>query len=225
MAVSTFAASVGRRRGLGAALVVAGWVVAALAVAQPQQDAERERLRAEIRQLRTDAEALLASLGDRALPENVASQRVNLEIALNAAPRADVETQTSALEWHRNRLSRAIELLRAALAGVDSPAPQRDRAPPAPLIAAADAFFAGDYEKTITLTTQATLAQPRARAHALLLRAAARYALYLLDGERQAELVEAATEDVRACRLADATVEPAERYFSPRFRQFFAATR
>ncbi len=55
--------------------------------------------------------------------------------------------------------------------------------------------------------------------------AAAHSVDYLLDGERAAEVRELAAESVRACRRADPGVEPGDAFFSPRFREFFAATR
>lgn len=88
-------------------------------------------------------------------------------------------------------------------------------------------FFSGDYGATIEqlapLDTPQAMA-PAASAHGHLLRAAARYALFLLGGEQDFTLRGGAIEDILACRTADAELEPGE-LFSPRFRDFFTATR
>ncbi|MCP4658867.1 MAG: protein kinase [bacterium] len=97
-----------------------------------------------------------------------------------------------------------------------------DGEPSPRLVEAAEAFLSGEYDKTINAASQATFTRPKARAHAELLRAAAHYADYLLDGERAADVKELAAESVRACRRADRSVEPVDAFFSPRFREFFA---
>ncbi len=105
-----------------------------------------------------------------------------------------------------------------------SPPSRSPRRPSAKLRQAANAYFAGDYETAITLL-ESRFTSRKSRAHALLLRAAARYALFLLGGETDYAQRGTAAEDVAACRRADPSLEPAEDLFSPRFRDFFAATR
>ena len=63
------------------------------------------------------------------------------------------------------------------------------------------------------------------RAQAHLLRAASRYALFLLGGESDYQLRGQAAEDILAARQLAPKMEPAEGAFSPRFIDFFAATR
>ncbi len=108
-----------------------------------------------------------------------------------------------------------------------SPASRVAPRPPAPrkLRQAADAYFAGDYTAAITLLSESTFNQSKSRAHALLLRAAARYALFLLGGETDYALRGQAADDVAACKVAAPDLVPDEGIFSPRFRDFFAATR
>ena len=67
----------------------------------------------------------------------------------------------------------------------------------------------------------ARLKERRARAHASLLLAASRYALYLEGGELDDEMRTAAIEDARACREEDEALAPSARFFSPRFVLFF----
>ncbi len=90
---------------------------------------------------------------------------------------------------------------------------------------AADAYFAGDYEAAISRLSESSFRQGKSRAHALLLRAAARYTLFLLGGENDYALRGQAAEDVTACKAADPELGPDEALFSPRFRDFFAAAR
>ncbi len=106
-----------------------------------------------------------------------------------------------------------------------APVRRRSGPPPRKLSQAADAYFAGDYNATVTLLMEHTFKQRKARAHALLLRAAARYALFLLSGETDYALRGQAADDLAACREAAPDLAPDEGLFSPRFRDFFAATR
>ena len=105
--------------------------------------------------------------------------------------------------------------------------------PPEPLLAAADAWLRGEPEAVLAALggprpapeagPEAGLGfrEPRARAHALLLRGAAAFALYQAGGGRDPELLEAARLDLEECRRTDPSVEPVPRAFSPRFRAFF----
>jgi len=58
-----------------------------------------------------------------------------------------------------------------------------------------------------------------------LLRAASRYALFLLGGESDYQLRGQAAEDILAARRLAPELEPTEGAFSPRFRDFFTSTR
>lgn len=105
------------------------------------------------------------------------------------------------------------------------PPPRRQSSsPPRKLIQAADAYLAGDYQGAIAILGATRYRSGKTRAHLHLLRAASRYALFLLGGEDDYGLRGEAIEDVLACRRADASLVPGEDLFSPRFRQFFAAT-
>lgn len=95
---------------------------------------------------------------------------------------------------------------------------------PAALLAALDAYLAGRYEAVVAVDP-ATLAEPRARAHALLLRAAARHTQAQLRGADGAALLDQAAADVRAARALDAQLSPDPALYSPRFRAFWAQTR
>ena len=96
---------------------------------------------------------------------------------------------------------------------------------PAPLLTAARAFFAGQYAETSRLLDGTRFDGTRPKAHALLFRAAARYSLYVLGGQKDRRQVDAARDDVRACRRLDPALTPDTSAFSPRFAEFFKATR
>ena len=106
------------------------------------------------------------------------------------------------------------------------PPPSRPSSPlpSAKLRQAADAFFAGEYEETVRLLVTLQSSSAKTQAHGLLLRSAARYALFLLGGETDYALRGLATEDVTACREASPDLVPNQEAFSPRFRDFFAGT-
>lgn len=106
-------------------------------------------------------------------------------------------------------------------APMPEPEPLPPARPPAELHAAATAYLKGDYETAVGLLDAIDSMDGRTMAHALLLRSAARYALYFFGGEKDASLLKAAGEDAALCRRQDASVVPTERIFSPRFRAFF----
>ncbi len=108
---------------------------------------------------------------------------------------------------------------------IPPPPPRSSTPPPVKLIQAAGAYFGGDYAGAVTLLSDSSFRQRKARAHALLLRAAARYALFLLGGEVDYAQRGQAAEDVTACKAVDPDLAPDEGVFSPRFRDFYAAAR
>lgn len=171
---------------------------------------ERDRLAA----LRDTARALLEETEDLAEEfPGVAEERGELAEELAAAD-ADAFRGTGLAELvlRRQRLTAAVGSTRAAA-----------EAPPAGLLAAADAYFAGDLELAVDLAEDAELETPKARAHAALLRAAARFSLWQAEGGGNLELLEAARRDVRAAREADPEIAPLPSAFSPRFLAFFEA--
>ena len=119
----------------------------------------------------------------------------------------------------------AAEIVPPPAASPPPSSSRRPRRPPAKLRQAAGAYLSGDYEAVVTGLAEIQFRQRKTRAHALLLRAAARYAQFLLGGETDYALRGQAAEDVTACKAAAPDLEPAEELFSPRFRDFFAAAR
>ena len=104
-------------------------------------------------------------------------------------------------------------------------ASDRPAAPPADLLKAARAYFDGRYEESLALLSRLAGLRGRAAAQSHLFRAAARFALYRVGREADASLASQATQDVIACRRADASLSPDPQAFSPAFAEFFRRSR
>ena len=100
---------------------------------------------------------------------------------------------------------------------VAKPAPTANT-PPAPLEEAFENYLAGRYAKVVRLNPEA-ITDTRARFHAYLIRAAARFTLAQISSDN-AEL-DGARADARAARALDGRATPDAALFSPRFRTFF----
>ncbi len=146
-------------------------------------------------------------------PPQVGSRRSEVEQLVAESDRLAAEAPAAEAEALRERLATAV----ARLQGAAAP-------PPEELLSAADAFFAGDYDRTLELLDGARFRDNRSVAHAHLLAAAARFALAAGAGDREEALLDEARRDVEACYRADPALRPAAEAFSPRFVEFFAAT-
>ncbi|MBD8526140.1 hypothetical protein [Pseudomarimonas arenosa] len=93
---------------------------------------------------------------------------------------------------------------------------------PAVLRQAADLYFAGRYQDLLKLEAQ-SVSDGRARAHALMLRAAAGFSLAEQNGDQRG--LDQARQDVRAARSAQASLAPDRAAFSPKFIAFWSNTR
>jgi tetratricopeptide (TPR) repeat protein len=93
--------------------------------------------------------------------------------------------------------------------------------PPPALVDAAASFFSGDYQRTISVLDKASFGEARATAQALLLRAAARYALFMVSGGKDEKLRALAAADAGECHRRDPKLTPARTAFSPGFADFF----
>lgn len=100
---------------------------------------------------------------------------------------------------------------------VETPLAQRV---PAPLLDAFRNYLGGRYADVVKLNPDA-FGDPRARAQALLVRAAARQ----IQGELDGSGADAARADIRAVRALNPTLTPDPALFSPRFRSLYNATR
>jgi hypothetical protein len=95
-----------------------------------------------------------------------------------------------------------------------------ERLPPARLVRAVDNYLAGRYAEAARIEPESFPAA-RTRFHAFLVRAAARYTLAQINGDK--ELQAAARSDAHAARLLDDKTALDEALFSPKFRAFYAA--
>lgn len=90
----------------------------------------------------------------------------------------------------------------------------------------ANAYLSGDFTAAAAWAGEAALEPtPRALAEALLLRAAARFELYVLGGERDLAALERIRTDLRRARQLGVGEQLNERAYPPRFRALFASTR
>jgi hypothetical protein len=155
-----------------------------------------------------------ASDSDSAEAQSLASALTEGRASLGSADAVRLQGAVQAIEAAGRTLD--VAHARRALAG-------QVRGRLQPLV---EAYFGGDFALAAQWADeQALRGVPLALAEALLLRAAARYELYVLGGERDLDLIDRIREDVRAARQADAGIQPSERAFSPRFRVLFASTR
>ncbi len=159
------------------------------------------------------ARRVLRSLGDLKpyppqLAQRVAAMEEDLEAATDALDNADPEE----LVELQDRLTVSLSQLKRAA--------QR---PPLKLVEAFQAYSVGEFEAVIEILDTGRW-RPRAASHACLLKAAARHALFLLEGEQQRELLVAARSDIAQCQEGSAPLEPSADYFSPRFLSFHLRT-
>jgi hypothetical protein len=193
-------------------------------LAKEKTSAERSRaILREVGQSVQEARAVLADASRRRLlPVEARKRRAELERELKEAQRAGPNTSPSDLINLRDRVVKSAANLRMALnrppGGVTPPA---DRTIPPSLLAAADAYFQGDYDKAARTLESANFQQPRAAAQARLLRGAARYGIFVTGGEKDDRLREKAIEDIRECLRLDPNIAVSSLAFSPRFVEFF----
>ena len=96
--------------------------------------------------------------------------------------------------------------------------PAAGERPPPRLVRALEDYLAGSYAEAARIDPDA-LPQARARFHALLIRAAARYTIAQLGGDKAA--LTAARADAAAAFRLDPRTVPDEMVFSPAFRSFY----
>lgn len=143
-------------------------------------------------------------------------------IGADAAAQRSAATQAQALQAARGAsdlpsldralgdAARAIKDLDSAIAAAPKPAPEALRA-------LARSYFGADYASAAAWNQEAALAgDARARAQALLLRAAARWQVYMRGGAQDRALAAQVDTDLRAARRLDAGLQPSELAFSPK---------
>jgi len=174
----------------------------------------RSQLYQEIDGLKGKARSLFATLDHTGgYPSRISRLRRDVEQIVLQTQSLGTSPSPQALEDHRDRLAGALRALQNAF-----------QPPPAELISAVQAYFSGSYDEVVAILDDLDLKSKRARAHAALLLAAARFGLYRAGGEEDEALVEAAGQAIREAHEAEPRLVPLERAFSPGFIAFFNET-
>jgi hypothetical protein len=163
--------------------------------AKPELAAAASAKSAELNGLESDATRLSQDL-ERAI--------VNVDAALLGSTGAAANAASA----------RATALKLAANAALAAAAPLARQAAPPALAQISKSFFGGDFKAAAQTNVESL--QGKALAHALLVRAAARYSMYVAQGESKAEQLNAVKADLSRAKSVDATVRPSAKYFSPR---------
>jgi len=193
---------------------------------QAKEKNSAERSKAILREVRQTAQEARGVLADarrrRPLPEQALKPRADLEKELKEAQKTTPNTPPSDLTRLRERIEKSAANLRIALSRPrEVTTPPADRTIPPALLAAAAAYFEGDYDRAARTLESASFQQPRAAAQARLLRGAARYGIFVTGGEKDDHLRERAIEDIRECLRLDPNIVVSSVAFSPRFVEFF----
>ncbi len=143
-------------------------------------------------------------------PPGLRSRRDRLQGLLNRAIDAGEGVPPGELESLEADLEQAIQALESAATP-----------PPRALREAAEAFFAGEYARTLELLDGPRWRGSLTLAHAALLRAAARWSLWRRAPDPDPELLVAARADVAECAERVPGLEPLEAWYPPAFRAFF----
>ena len=172
---------------------------------------QRDQLYRDIDELKGKARSLFATIDRNSdYTPNIGRLRRRVEQIVLETESLGSAPSPQALEDHRERLSDAIRELQNSF-----------RSPPPELITAVDAYFSGSYDEVVAVLGEVELKEKRSRAHAALLLAAARFALYRAGGEQDDTLLAAALRSIREAREAEPGLLPLERAFSPGFIAFF----
>lgn len=102
-----------------------------------------------------------------------------------------------------------------------APGPTAPAGPPPHLLAAAQAYFAGQYRRAAELLPEAESLGGKAATHGVALRAAARYASFVATGEKDQALLEQARADLKTLRRLDSAFALDGQSFSPKVVAFF----
>ncbi len=146
-------------------------------------------------------------------PNQVGSRRTAVRELLDETGTSKGAARPSELDALKERLTVAVGRLRRAA-----------KRPPRTLRQAAEAYLRGAYQEVLDLLAESSFEEARARAHACILQAASRHALFVLTGSADGELLARAQGDAVACFELPAAPSLPEAYFSPRFRDFYLST-
>jgi len=182
------------------------------------------RMLGRLNQIRQQEQRLLAGCQPKALTADTAQKSTNAEppppvpapvaepppVAATPPPVASVE-KPAARKPPADKVAPAEESKAAEAA--------KPAGPPSRLVQAFDNYLAGRYDAAARIDP-VSLTGTRARFHALLIRAAARYTQSLIAGNK--DLLSAARADAVAAHALVPDAAPDAALFSPRFRAFYA---
>ena len=148
-------------------------------------------------------------------------------IATEAAARTQAAAQRQALERalagkDSKAIDSALASAASAIRGLDAAIAAAPKPAPAELRTLVGWYLAANYAEAARWNQLDRLSDDRARAHALLLRAAARWHLYVRGGEQDQGLIAAVDADLRDAKRRDQTLKPNTQAFSPKLIARFA---
>lgn len=148
-------------------------------------------------------------------------------IGSDAAARSQAAAQRQALERalagkDPKAIDSALASAAGAIRGLDAAIAAAPKPAPAELRTLVGWYLAANYAEAARWNQLDRLADDRARAHALLLRAAARWHLYVRGGEQDQGLIAAVDADLRDAKRRDQTLRPNTQAFSPKLIARFA---
>jgi hypothetical protein len=189
-------------------------LLAAATARREQLQAEAQRELGALHKSTQEARRRLASVNRTfaPLPAAIARQAARLEKAIAEAAAAGAETPAAELRRMQSALAASLRELQGTI-----------RPPPEELQRAAASYLGGDYAGALAALASAKLAEPRAAAHACLLRAAALHGLHLVQGGADRPSGDQAREEVRRCLASPHAVAPLATAFPPSFLALYAA--
>lgn len=144
--------------------------------------------------------------------------------------RGDLDAVRGRLERFERELAAYVERQQQVPASTPAERPSTPTTPPTPsgpppaFLRLVESFLGGQYEQVRRWQIDASW-PARVRAHGFYLRAAARYQLYVLNGELDPRLLAEAQQDLREARRLDPNARLPRAVYSPRFLALLEAAR
>jgi hypothetical protein len=145
------------------------------------------------------------------LPAAIAKQAERVEETLTRAAAADAGTPAAELRRLQDALKLSLRELQAAV-----------KPPPDELQRAAGAYFGGDYAGALAALSATPFTEPRAAAHACLLRAASLHGLAVLQPGKDGSANRQTRDELHRCLASPAVVKPLATVFPPSFVALYA---
>ena len=201
----------------------AGQRLTQLRAAEEQRMAEAERQAESRRELLQTISGARGVLDDEA--PDAASQRIRQELASlvqrsdslgNNASVSDLNQASRNINAKIREFRQAVQTFEAQQQAIAR------RTPPATLKRIAEAYFNGDYDRTVELADPRSFSDERERIQAYLFRAAANFNQFKLGGEADSSILAQVQQDVRAIKGIDARFRPYVAAFPPKFSELFS---